>query len=226
MKVLIPFIILMLSSFGIAQGSTAELIDEFEKFNCEVFLAHMDYLYLHLNNDPQTTIYLVVSGDKSTIRKKLAVELLRESALVARKYDGTRLKVVRSEESGPLKVRAWSVPDGSQKTDFGESPWDLTFEKSDEPFMLDSEMSEICPSAPFDSVAKELLEANPSGLIYVIVHGKNPAQRRRQLNRTSKRLPGIDKRRVRYFLRKSRGEYSDYYFAVGRHDRTEFKSYF
>lgn len=81
-------VILLFSSFGIAQDSKAVQIDEFGDFNCETFLARTDFFYIHLNNNPTTKIYLVVSGDISTTRKKLAVELLRESALAARKYDG------------------------------------------------------------------------------------------------------------------------------------------
>lgn len=118
------------------------------------------------------------------------------------------------------------MPDGVQRPDFQESRWDLTFGKEDEPFMLDSDMAQICPPAPFDSVARELLEANPAGLIYVVVHGRNSTDRRREVNKTPKRLPGIDRRRIRYFLRKSYVGYSDYYFAVGKRNRKEFKSYF
>jgi hypothetical protein len=226
MKILLLVMILCISSLTFAQqGSKAELIDEFKDFNCEIFLARMDNFYIRLNNDPSSTGYLVISGNKTQTTRKLTVELLLESAVVARKYDRSRIEIVKGPESGLIKIELWVVPSGVQKPDFHESRWDLTIDKGAEPFMLDSEMAQICPSAPFDAVAGELLEANPSGMIYVIVHGKNPAQRSRELNLTRKRLRGINSKRVRFFLRRSYIGYSDYYFAIGRRDRNEFKSY-
>ena len=87
-------------------------------------------------------------------------------------------------------------------------------------------MGDICPPAPFDSVARELLDANPDGMIYVVVHGKTPSARLRELNATHKKLAAIASNRIRYFIRTSYAGYSDYYFAVGKRKRLEFKSYF
>ncbi len=227
MKNLLTIFVLGFSSFAFAQQtSKAEMLDGFGSFNCEIFLATMDVFYTQLNNSPTTKGYLVVSGDRSTLRMKLVAELLVESAVKARNFDRSRVEVVHGQEAGALNVRMWLVPVGVDKPNFQESSWNLTFDKNDEPLVLDSEMTQICPSASFETVAKGLLQANQTGMIYVIVHGNDAGERMRQLSAARRRLGKVDPQRSRFFLRHSPIGYSDFYFAVGNRSRLEFKSSF
>lgn len=224
MKSLLLLIILCTPSLVFSQQSSkAELIDEFEHFNCEDFKARVDNFYIHLNDNSSAKGYLVISGDKTQMKRKLVAELLLESAVVARVYDRSRVQIVKGPESGKVNIKLWLVPAGVEKPDFHEGKWELTFQKNDKPFMLESGMDDICPPAPFDALAKELLDENPEGRIYVVVYGRTPSERSRELTVARKKLASIASNRLRYFIRTSDAGYSDYYFAVGRKKRTVFK---
>ena len=109
--------IICISSYAFAQQSSkAELIDEFENFNCEEFKARMDNFYIHLNDNSSAKGYLVISGNKTQTTRKLAAELLLESAVVARAYDRSRIQVIKGPESGPVNIKLWSVPAGGRET--------------------------------------------------------------------------------------------------------------
>lgn len=226
MKKLIPIIVLFLTVSVFAQKRRqAEMIDEFGDFNCEMFKARIDNFYVHLFNQPLSRGYIVISGDNTSTKRRLAAELLLESAIVARRYDRSRVEIIQGPDRGGINVQLWVVPSGISKPDFSEVKWSPIFQKTDKPYLLDSEMSDICPSAPFELVAKQLLDSNTNGLIYVVVHGKTSAQRSRQLKASTNRLERIDPHRISYLLRHSEYKYSDYYFAVGICKRSEFRSW-
>ena len=209
------------------ENPNAVLIDEFPRQHCDEFLARIDNFYLQLNSNPTSRGYFVITGEHKFLSQKLGTELMLESAVVGRKFDRNRVTVIRGNEKGDLQIRLWLVPEGATAPPFEKANWNLNMGLADEPFLLRSDMQQICSPPPFLSIAKDLLAANPEGLVYVLVHGQSHNERQRELSRSMRELSGVEPSRIRYLLRYSNGyRYSDYYFAVGKRKRVEFKSYF
>jgi hypothetical protein len=227
MQKLIPIIFLIFAIPCFAQNdSQPMLVDEFGPIQCDEFLAHVDSLYIQINNNPGSEGYFVTSGGNQFLSKKLYFELLFESGVKQRGYDTTRSTLIRGMETGPFNVKVWLVKAGGKKTDVLETKWDLRISPGDEPFLLRSDMAQICDPPPIGRVAADLLDANADGSIFVVVHGPTTRQRGVELRRARKMLSWFDPARVRYLLRHSGTPYSDYYFATGKPKRTAFKSSF
>jgi hypothetical protein len=222
---------LVITFFFVATGfsqseSKAILIDEFGPITCDDFLARIDYFYNELNRHPGSMGYFVISGGTNLLRGKLSIELQFESAVRQRGHDATRSKIVRGSEAGRFNVKIWIVELKAEKPDFGEAKWDLRLPPGSVPFRLRSDMEQICDPSPVGRIAKELLDSNPNGSLFVVVHGATSRERREQLRLSKKLLKLFDPNRVRYFLREhSDAAFSDYYFAIGNPARTAFKSY-
>jgi hypothetical protein len=223
----LAIILLFASSFFAQERPNVVLIDEFGRQHCDEFLARIDNLFLQMNSDPTSRGYFVITGEHKFLSQKLGMELMFESAVVGRAFDRNRVTIVRGEETGDLQVRLWLVPEGNAASPFETVNWKMKMGRADEPFLLRSDMEQICSPPPFLTIAKDLFAANPEGLVYVVVHGQSPKERQRELSRSRRALSGVDPARIRYLLRYSNGgRYSDYYFAVGKRKRIEFKSYF
>lgn len=227
MKNLAPLILLIavLSGFG-QDNPEAILIDEFGHIYCDEFLARVDNFSIQLAANPTSKGYFVISGGRDVLRRKLSVELMFEGAILDRGPHQTRTQIVHGSELGPFKVQMWVVGANESQPNFNEATWNLQIAKVDSPFLLRSDMEQICNPPPFGSVAKRLLEANPDGSIFVLVHGPTARKRQTELRNARKMLSQFNGSRVRYLLRYSGTSYSDYYFAVGKPSRAAFKSYF
>jgi len=227
MKKFIPLLILLFAMAVLGQNEPSEiLVDEFGPITCDDFLARIDNFYIHVNANPGSKGYFVIAGSNELLERKLTFELLFESAVGWRGLDRSLTSVVRGPEGGPLEVKLWIVKPNGHTPTFGETKWDLRLRPGSAPFLVRSDMSQICDPPPVDRLAKELLEANPDGAIYVVVHAPTVQQRRKELRIAKRMLSAYNPLRIRYLLRHSSAAYSDYYFAVGRPKRTDFKSDF
>ena len=186
----------------------------------------MDGFFYQISANPASKGYFVISGSKEFLTRKLSLELLFESAVLQRRYDRGRVSIVRGHESGPFAIKIWIVKADAEVPDFGETKWDLRMSKGNSPFELRSDLAQICDPPPIERVAKDLLNSNSDGKIFVVVHGPTVQKRRVELVLARKMIASLDASRVRYLLRYSAIPYSDYYFAVGKPKRTDFKSYF
>lgn len=227
MKKFFPIILWIFVVGSFAQSNTQTiLVDEFGKMYCDEFLARTDNFAIQLRAQPSSIGYFVISGDKKYLREKLRIELMFEPATQYRGPNRTEAKIIRGRESGPLKVQMWIASPNSKTPDFGETKWDLRIPTETPPLNLRTDMEQICAPAPIGQVAKDLLDANPNGSIFVVVHGATFRERQRELRLAKKMLKLFDPARVRYLLRQSGVAYSDYYFAIGNPPRTAFKSDF
>lgn len=202
------------------------LVDEFGQISCDDFLARIDGLYTQINANPGSKGYFVISGSKEVLTGKLGFELLFETAVRQQGHDSTVASIIRGNESGPLDVKIWIAKAGSELPSFGATKWDLRMRPGSTPFRLRSDMAQICDPPRIDRVARDLVDSNPDGSIFVVVHGPNAHQRRVEFKVARKMLTGFDATRIRYLLRHSQTSYSDYYFALGKPKRSDFKSYF
>jgi hypothetical protein len=227
MKVIGLITFLLFTVPGFAQNDTKLLlVDEFEQVTCDDFLARIDYFYSRLNNSPASNGYFVITGSNEFLRRKLSIELLFESAVEFRKFERARTEIIRGQETGPLLVKLWMAGAGIKKPDFGETKWNLRLAPRSSPFLMRSDMAQICDPPPVKQIARELLDANQDGSIFVIVHGPTSSKRKTELRLARRMMMSIKSHRVRYLLRHSQSSYSDYYFSVGNPKRSDFESYF
>lgn len=227
MKKLVPIFVLLFAMTSFGQNDTkAILVDEIDKVLCDDFLARIDNFYIQINNEPASAAYFVITGSNKFLTYKLYTELLFESAFAWRRFDRTRVKIVRGIETGPFQVKLWIVRAGGETPDFRETRWNLRLPTGSQPFLLRSDMAQICEPPPVERIAKELIDANHDGSIFVVVHGPTLQKRKVELRLARKMLTRLEPERVRYLFRHSPTAYSDYYFALRNPKRTDFKSYF
>ncbi len=226
-RVFFATILLLLIALGtIAQEvPKAILVDEFEHASCDDFLARVDYFTHQLALYPDAIGYLVIAGDKEHLRQKLGIELMFEGALHFRARQISRIRVVRGRDAGQMNVQMWIGNPGNTNAAFYDTNWDFRVPHDSKPFLLRTDTDPICNPPPIDRVARDLLEANPIGSIYVIVHGSNARERRAEMSVARKVLVQFERSRVRYLLRTSNTAYSNYYFVMSPPKRKDLKSY-
>ena len=222
MNILIVAILLILPFFTFGQGVTDHvLVDEFGKLSCDEFLARTDNLFIQQRNQPSTEAFYVIGGSDDHILDKLAMEQLFRIAVEQRRYDLNKVKIVRSNVPGPLKIQMWLAPAGTNPTEFQKGPSSLVL-PTGKYFLIKTDNDGICNPAPIRPIARELFDANPGGFLYAVIYGESVKRRRAELNIAMKELDGFPKNRTRYILRPANGRYgSDYWFVIGRQGRKE-----
>lgn len=217
-----------LSQLGLSQVAP-RLVNEEERPNCETLLASVDLLRMELLGQADSRGAIVISGPDDQLFAKIKYEQLIWGALVGRRADMSSLiDVVRGVATPTLVLRYWLMPKNTTIDKAVDG--DLRVKEGSEPLLLRSDMAQICEPPPIDRVAKDLLDSNPNGSLFVVVHGSTFSERRKELRLAKKMLAAFDPVRVRYLLRQtgvahSNAAYSDYYFAIGNPPRTAFKGY-
>lgn len=92
----------------------AELIDEFGKLCSEEVMANYDNYMFHLQNNPSATGYFVFYGNDSMEGTNLTfIKYLTEIYPTLRRYDKSRIVLIRGENRGEMKTQFWIVPAGA-----------------------------------------------------------------------------------------------------------------
>ena len=127
-------LLVVLSSVAFAQTEEtpkAVKFEEFEKATNGYVKMKMDYFYTELNNNPQSDGYIINYGTdrEITIREKQI-----RVAINWRKYDASRVTIVRGGFRDGVKTEFWMVPPGAENPapnstgekidEFGKTPDD------------------------------------------------------------------------------------------------------
>lgn len=194
------------------------MVDEFDHYQCEEFLARIDNFYIQLNNNRSATGYFVVSGGDEIIRAKTSCEMMLDGAVAARAYDPVRVTKIRSTNNGKLRVRLWLVPAGAETPDFGVSRWNLALPAGAKPFLFHTDMEQICYTPTFPGQMKEYLDANTGMRVHVVVYANSARSRRKDIRESMPRIKDIPKDRLRYFFVKTKTPYpySDYWLVPAK----------
>lgn len=167
-------LVILFVSFQICFGQekpTAILVDEFSILPCDEFLARNDAFFATLQNNPDSQGYAVVSGSSDELHRKIRYELLIKGYIAARKFDDSRIILVRGGETENFSIRFWRVPSGAEKPDFKETKWNFVFPPKSKPFRFyDDSPDIICPPAPFEKVYAEYLNANPRARGHIVIY--------------------------------------------------------
>lgn len=171
----IPIILFACLQFCFAQEKPeAKLFDHFSKVNCEDFWARFDNFFVKLQNEPDSVGYIIIYGEKNSLRVNLGYEKLTDGIVRFRNLDRSRLIIVRGEEKVAIHIEFWSVPAGADKPNFIEGSMNLTV-KQNKPFILNgySEGNDICPTNTSIKLFADYLSANPSMLGHLIITDKS-----------------------------------------------------
>lgn len=176
-KIISIFLILFASAwFCLCQEPLpkARLIDEYGKLNCESVSARMDNFMHDLMNDPSAMGYAVVYPGKGEFKDAQWQARRITGSIYWRKFDKTRLLVVRGEERDDLKIQYWLVPAGANKPEFREGSWPEPVRDSSKPFIFftSGPGDYICPSNDEETYIN-FLAAHPDLRGHIVIFNRS-----------------------------------------------------
>lgn len=111
----ISFLILVLMSWTIfaqtEKKPQANLIDEFETATNGFVKMKMDSFFADLSSNPEAQGFIFNFGTDREIAKR---EKQLQSAIAFRKYDSSRLTIIRGNIREKIKTQFWIVPRGAE----------------------------------------------------------------------------------------------------------------
>ena len=117
LKKIFLVLIVLAASFQICFGQEqrqAFLVDEFGKLCSEEVMARYDGFMVQLGNDPSAAGYFVFYGDEKFEGRNLNfISYLKDIYPNFRKFDKSRLAVLRGENRSQMHIQFWVVPAGA-----------------------------------------------------------------------------------------------------------------
>lgn len=153
----------------------AILIDELERTNCEILMGRLDSFFLDLQQKANYRGYAVIKGDASNMRTNLVYEGMIRAYTNFRKFDQSRLSIVRGKLGNKFKIEFWQIPTGVDHK-FETADWSLIVPKPTKPFRFYDTTGEFegCPGASSTTYFAEYLLANPGSKGNIVIRGKSP----------------------------------------------------
>ena len=96
-----------------AQAPEARLTAEFRHSTQGYIKMQMDAFYIELANDPVASGYIYVFPKSS--REAATIERVIRNSIRWRKYDPSRITIVRGQANTPSLIQFWLVPQGASK---------------------------------------------------------------------------------------------------------------
>ncbi len=199
-------IVFVISLYG-QRSSDLVPLDVASNINCEEYLARIDNLFISLHNSPNSRGYIVISGDKEGMRRKLEYELWFQGAVNFRRFDSTLVRVIRGEETGPPTVNIWVIPSNSDFVPQQPIEWDFTLPIGSKAFVFHDDQEQICGSPRFYDVLNEYLSANPTAHSNVVIFAQNRKMYRQGLHEAKQNLQFLASQRVRFFYKHAETSY-------------------
>ncbi len=193
----------------------AVLIDEFGKIGCEDLIARQDALISELQNDPTATGYVVIYGDKNEARWSWRIKLFIDGQTFFRRFDATRLLIIKEKDGDDPKVQFWKVPAGAEKPNFDEVGWNYDLSDRKKPFVFYTTENEdgLCPSGHRLKDYSNYLSANSDFRGHIVIFAKSQNQFQKQkselINDLTKKN-NLSSTRLRFFFKYENNEYTQY----------------
>lgn len=169
MKIPLLALILVVSISVYGQRPIAIPVDEFRRIGCGDLLARIDNFFIQLINNPQMTAYIVLAPGKSDLRTAENKKQFIENIFNRRKFDTTRLRIVRDMEADSEIVKFYLLPAGAVDPVKDAVAWPEKKLDLASPFIFGVERDEDpCPDFPLPKYA-ELLRSNPDLRGHVVI---------------------------------------------------------
>lgn len=174
-----PFVnlVLIICLYTVAHSQNPEAfqqIDEFQNPNCEDLWARLDNFRIQINNNPDATAIVALSGKNYDLRNDLWYEAMIRTYFMSRKLPAGRWKVLRTQPQAVRKAEFWLTPAGGELPNVQVSDWSLEYSKETKPFIFtfgDSYAVEtnVCLYADELALLARVLAANPSARTNVVL---------------------------------------------------------
>ena len=179
-------LIILLASFQVCSGQekpVVRLVDEFQKTNCEDFLARIDNLGIQLQNEPNSIAYIITFGENNQTLNNFGYEQGFKDALISLRRDKSRYVFAHGEDKDNLVTQFWIVPAGADKPQYIEGNWSYEIEPK-KPFIFYNSFWQdgICPYLPRFELYSKFLTANQNLRGNVVIYEKN-AKKFRQVEK-------------------------------------------
>ncbi len=201
-------LIIVVSLFATTVGQEtpkAVLVDEFGDLPCGDLLARLDYFYVELSNDPESTGFVTIANSPEGRRDSVFQQRWIELYTRLRRFDSTRLKIVRSSSEGEMRTSFWRLPSGAAEPDVDVDPSYEIPPTINKPFIfgVDELYGQVeCSDNSVDIFGK-FLAANPNSRANLVFRDPSTSVARRSSVEVVAELVeqhGIARNRIRVFI--------------------------
>lgn len=218
-KVFLSLVILFAAQITWSQESVSQskLVDEFGALNCEDILGRMDNFMINLNDSPGSVGYVIIHPKKGATKEGFTRESWIKGSIHFRKFDKTRLLILRGEEEDAFRAQYWLVPAGATKPELKEGKWSYYGGNIQKAFVFYSIfVDSSCPAdGSFDGFA-EFLRDNPGTRANIVIFNKPTREARKEVDdyiKTITKDGRLSSDRFKVFFAKNNG-FSDVEFWV------------
>lgn len=179
-KIFLRLLILLISlQFGFGQEKPEAVLEsEFGKIPCGQFLSRTDSFFYGLMYDPKSTGYAVIYSDRKDPGNGIWYEKLIISLIYRRKFDKSRLIIIRGEKRETVSIEFWKVPLGAETPKFIEADWSESLPDPTKPFVFGSiDDDNVCPTFIPETYA-DFIKANPDVLGQLVIFDSSKIQRK------------------------------------------------
>ena len=194
------------------------MVDQFGKIGCDDYLARIDNFYQFYLKNPASHGFVIILGDNRYLNKKLAYELMWDGAMEQRAYDPSLVTKIRGKESGDLNIQFWFVPTGAPNPQLEPETWNFKLSTNTKPFILHSDMEQICSTPTFGRVYKEYLDANPGAHGNIVIFGNSEKAYKKGLSEAKRTLNNVPANRIKFFFSyiDDSYPYAEYWIVPGK----------
>jgi hypothetical protein len=168
-----------------------------------------------LRNDPTTTGYAIIKGKKEEdVRQSFRYRSWLRGWMKVRRFDSSRIIIIRGENAENLKIQFWLTPAGANSPDVFDLGWSYPSTIS-KPFNLYSELDAdgICPG---DGTIRfsEILRGNPDIRGHLVIRAKSLKEFRSRKKELLNEFSEIAPSRLRFFhVRHNSDTYVEYWLV-------------
>jgi hypothetical protein len=193
----------------------AKLLDEFGEITSEDFVARLDYLWMQLAEQPNSTAYVVIHNGKiSNDRQRFRYEQWAKGHIKDRRFDENRIFIIRAKDKDELHIQIWLVPEGAEKPEYTEAVWNLKLSPNAKPFLWTATKWQDGLSTPPEYLSlnlfSEYLSSNPTSRGNFVVFAKSKKEFYEEQEKITNFLVekyGISRKRLRFFYFKEKHDY-------------------
>lgn len=214
------FLIIICGFFaGISAAQVGDPVrfDEMSDPNCETFLVRAENLFLRLRETPTDKAYVVIRGPNRLLMKKLRYEMWLRGSAESRKFDVSRISIIRAAEDGTgVRIEFWVEPLDTDYRPEEDTAWNFNLKPRGKPLEIYSQMEQICSSRGFDLVLKEFIDANPKAFIQIRVFAPSRKKFNQITSEARKELKNLPHDRLRPSWLRSLSTYAEYWIVPKR----------
>jgi hypothetical protein len=184
------------------------LIDRFAHESCEAVFGRMDSFFIELLRDPASRAFIIIYPSKDHFGEGFQSERRIKAFIEFRRFDKTRITIIRGETRGLTQVDFWQTAAGANPPPVVPRDWGAPKYDLNKPFIFYTEFPEnVCPTFLPEDYA-DLLTNNPDIRSHIVIFNKPKGEAQKEADKWLKIFTKdnkIDRSRFRIFFSKSSG---------------------